>query len=623
MRTHAPFLVLITVTLLIAGVPVPGEAKDGAHTADTLRDCTPRLKNESGTCASTPADYLSLLSTLDAAYTSPSPFARSHVRMQLSALEPLLPNDLKESINLEAALQEEDTKAHLSPDAGTKLLAWWRSQDPFPATESNERLTEHLNRVKYASNQFRSEADEALLDDRGKIYVRYGEPKDRVHFNVYVDERSFSEGQELWVYSTFHKDADYVFLHDPSEGYLLRNPSDIVKRRFGGPGIDGISNNPSRGTWRRTRGAKKADDILENLEEFYDALSLYSPEYGLIASDLRMPTQQLPSVAAVVNATILSAEAEESERARIREEIVPRNRTAVGDNLNVLSLGVRAIRRLNADNSTRVDLYWSAPPAQVRPVPSVEAELVRSGYTPSSDYVLAATIVEETETYERIGYHQDRSLLRTGGDAATRSMRPEVVSFPLQEETQRTSVQLDAYWADVNKDASRVRTRAKIATGTVRVEDLGPLSSDPGTIEMSDLLPRQIQDGVPIDESLAYPYPSIRPSTNLALDFEVYNLTFNAEDRTEYTIEYTVQRRVERDGVRAWFGRGEDETETVVESKATGTSRSTNELVDIQLSEWNVKDTQQVRILVTVTDDTSQQSVTRSVEFTLLPERSQ
>ena len=571
------------------------------------------------TCVSTPADYFKLLSTLDRDYLGDQPFAASHIRTHLSALDALLPSDLKEDINLDEALTEDRPRAFLSADAGTKLAGWWRSQDPFPATASNERLLEHLSRVKYASKEFAAEQDEALLDDRGKIYVRYGEPKDRVRFNLYADVGSFSEGQELWVYSLLHPEADYLFLHDPSRGFLLGQASDVVKRRFGGPGIDGISTNPDRGTFRLTRQADKAFKFLERLAEFYEELSLYKPEYGIIASDLRMPTQQLRSPASVVNATIESAKIEESARARVREEVVPSTRTYVGENLSQIPLNVRAIRRLDDDRQTTVDVYWSAPLFQIKPSRDVQAQLQQAGHLPSENFVLAMTVVEEAGEFQRVGYHEDRALIRILEGSQT--MQPQVVSFPLQSKTRSGAAQLDAYWAEINERQGRVSTRAKVGSGAVRVDDLQPLSTDPGTIEMSDLLPRQVLSKRSVEDAPVYPYAVIRPSTDLALDFEIYNLVYDENDQTDYTITYSVQRRVEREGTAAWFGRGEDETETVVESRTSGVSRSTKELVDIQLNDWNVEDDQQVRVVVTVNDNVSQDSVQRTVEFTMLPER--
>jgi GWxTD domain-containing protein len=78
-----------------------------------------------------------------------------------------------------------------------KLHAFWRAQDPTPATAFNERMATFYQRVDYADFNY---ATGRLLNgattDRGKVYILYGPPS--------KIERSFIPGEapkETWTYS--------------------------------------------------------------------------------------------------------------------------------------------------------------------------------------------------------------------------------------------------------------------------------------------------------------------------------------------------------------------------------------------------------------------------------------
>lgn len=62
-----------------------------------------------------------------------------------------------------------------NPDIFSVLLNFWEDRDLTPSDSYNERLMEHWNRVHYALNNFNTTSRE-VYDDRGGIYIRYGEP---------------------------------------------------------------------------------------------------------------------------------------------------------------------------------------------------------------------------------------------------------------------------------------------------------------------------------------------------------------------------------------------------------------------------------------------------------------
>lgn len=77
-------------------------------------------------------------------------------------------DEIGEFVNLKTAEEREDF-----------LRKFWKRRDPTPTTETNERKIEHERRVKYADLHFRKVGIGIGLnrwDDRGGIYIQYGEP---------------------------------------------------------------------------------------------------------------------------------------------------------------------------------------------------------------------------------------------------------------------------------------------------------------------------------------------------------------------------------------------------------------------------------------------------------------
>lgn len=91
---------------------------------------------------------------------------------------------------------------------------FWLVRDLTPATEVNERLVEHYQRLNYARKYY-SSIDWRGYDDRGRIYIKYGEPDEIVSDPV----PSFSYPLETWAYYRFGSAITFDFVYD---GYAYR-----------------------------------------------------------------------------------------------------------------------------------------------------------------------------------------------------------------------------------------------------------------------------------------------------------------------------------------------------------------------------------------------------------------
>ncbi len=74
---------------------------------------------------------------------------------------------------------------------------FWKRRDPFPETEENELKIEYFKRIDIANKLFLGEGKEGWLTDRGRIYILFGPPTDR------VTSPMADYCEEVWHYGNF------------------------------------------------------------------------------------------------------------------------------------------------------------------------------------------------------------------------------------------------------------------------------------------------------------------------------------------------------------------------------------------------------------------------------------
>lgn len=77
---------------------------------------------------------------------------------------------------------------------------FWARRDPDPDTEENEFKIEYFDRIEKANELFVSEGKPGWLTDRGRIYILFGPPMDRITDSL-GDE--YGVCQEVWYYGNF------------------------------------------------------------------------------------------------------------------------------------------------------------------------------------------------------------------------------------------------------------------------------------------------------------------------------------------------------------------------------------------------------------------------------------
>ncbi|MCX7975039.1 MAG: GWxTD domain-containing protein [Candidatus Aminicenantes bacterium] len=117
-------------------------------------------------------------------------------------------------------ITSEERKIFLElPDSekDTFIEEFWRRRDPDPETEENEFKIEYFNRLEKANELFLGEGRPGWLTDRGRIYILFGPPTDRITYPMGTPGSGGRGCQEIWYYGNF----PVVFLDESCTGHYV------------------------------------------------------------------------------------------------------------------------------------------------------------------------------------------------------------------------------------------------------------------------------------------------------------------------------------------------------------------------------------------------------------------
>lgn len=588
------------------------------------------------------------LKIIDAADGPLSSGAKTIVERHLAQLRPLLPD------TLQARIEEDGELSSAGHRMGQDIIAWLRSQDPRPVTSHNERVVEHLRRVAHATDAYSSEYDAAGFDDRGYVYVRYGAPSkkkevgfhqrelmDRIHTlrramgnNLTVSPSSFPDN-EFWLYERPEHSYYFLFVKEGSS-YEAGEVMDLIPKHLQ-TGLDSSTG----------RGGAKIDVVLEALRVIYRQLATYHIDFGpryariddyvgrldevrmraeatnmeeFYTNDKRSDNSALAREHGLVRTmtnppgrfarqTVTEAKREDQKNARRQQERVPRQTTNALADVESLPVVTRTARFLDEDGTTRAEVYWGLASDGAGELANI---LRREGQT-----LVDMTVRRLDEQYRGTGQSQEQYVLPAQVDDNV--LVPE---HPVALRGIEDSFHLAMEWNQYTlrrEENGNVSADRHLRASVARSDSLRPLNSDPGVLEMSDVVPLVVVDESGLaagsdDRFVGQPYPlsQIDSKMPLALYFEVYHLTYGPDERTRYTIDYQIERRTERGGLAGLF-RGDDEQRTTTQTTREGASRRAEESLMIDLGDWNGEGL--LRITVRVTDQASDQQVERSLDF--------
>lgn len=580
--------------------------------------------------------YLSLLSH---AGPNLNDRARPVLRRHVTQLLPVLPESQEKHVFRRSG--ESTDEFQLKKGAGPWLVSWWGSKDPLPATAVNERVEEHLRRVRHATDHFARDADLANFDARGDLYVRYGAPTDThtipfadldflrevMHLGVRVSPSDFPDNV-IWKYPNVGERGSYLFVKG-DEGYRLGTAMDLfpeeLRRRY----------NAS------DRSQNRAYSSLAAMRYIYEHLAMHYQDPGNVYpkvtqyfnvqrarenSVLQDGMSEIgegagarevyqgpgvPSPGEVANRNLRKAEQRDKVFIQRREKEMPQSRSSVATTGSTFPVQVRPVRYLEESGSTRVEVLWGSLQAGTE--------------VPAGLQQITTSLVAYGQDYSRQGERTMRHRFSAETEEANAPLRTQATAITVDKDLYHLAMQWDRY--DVQKQGPEVQLGEQTGRQSVRFDSLRALSSDPGRLEMSDLRP-MVPSGSPFnaasptEQAVPYPFSSLTLDTPLLLSFEVYHLQYAAQDRTEYEVAYEVERMGESGGFLGLFG-GDETERTETASTYTGTRRRTSESILIDWGEMSADEAESVTITVRVTDETSGQTVERSIGFQVASPESQ
>jgi GWxTD domain-containing protein len=123
--------------------------------------------------------------------------------------------DFMSKVRYIMASEERKIFLEIPPTERTGFKAdFWKRRDPTPETPVNEFRDEYFLRMKRATELFHGEGKDGWLTDRGRIYILFGPPGERLTYPM----ESGGSCREVWYYGSF----PVIFVDDLCSGnYLL------------------------------------------------------------------------------------------------------------------------------------------------------------------------------------------------------------------------------------------------------------------------------------------------------------------------------------------------------------------------------------------------------------------
>lgn len=559
--------------------------------------------------------YLDLLEQIDRSRIADTD--NRIIRRHLRELAPVLPTDIQNRTGLTFDRKKLTAEVDLKPDAGSILVGWWRGQDPLPATRGNERLREHLQRVITARERF---VHEGKMDDRGKVYIRLGEPRRNV--SVGMDDQETTtriEGNlrrnEFWTYPEIDQKAYYLFIEKDPGIFEVGGVMDVFK-----PDL------------------MPGPEYLSEMEKVLRDLATFQGDYGLPAAEAfdraswNRNNQQYNIGTDPVEGTVEDFVRQMEDRmvwvdrqnASRRRDRVPSSHTRITDRYPDLPVESRVARFLTSEGDTRLEVYWSLPTASLNWTEELRSrvEAAYDGVPDDSTFLLLFSGIQENPAHiDELARHR-RYIVRPSGRPGA-ALRPRTFTTTIEDSLFHVGLQWGQYTYERGDDG-QLKRKSVLRRHTEHEDTLQALNSDEDMLEMSDLKlltspGRQDTEAASLGNMIPHPFSQISVNQSLALRFEVYHLNYDADDRTRYQVAYRVEAGGEEGQFLGLFG-DDEAKQTSTESTVEGTSRTAEELILLDLKDLVQKnEATPLSITVTVQDDVTGQTVSRSADVTILP----
>ncbi|MDZ7342823.1 MAG: GWxTD domain-containing protein [candidate division KSB1 bacterium] len=368
---------------------------------------------------------------------------------------------------------------------------YWRMVDPTPTTEANEIYDQYLQRVQVAQRHYSNIVPPLFLDDRGKYYLKYGEPDDRV---ISPGLGKPYQDNETWAYYRYNLFLDFV--DQPGFGY--REVTNL---------LEAVSRGPAN---RKLIVAAELYAERERLHQKY------------------LGFQDIVSGAASLSASsrFYQLTNDLTNEKKLALEAIPPAWFDFDFQQERLDAQMSSAIFRGENQLSRVELYYSIPMNQLKFQPGTQSplesviDLQMSIFNQDFDRVL-----QRNERLLILARNQDEVQQRIYINQQTEQLPPGLYHLVLQLE---------------NRDNQRLA----ILRGNLKVKDFSADSLSLSDIQLSSQIREDVQHQRHLKENgiLVVPYVgnAIRRLHPIYIYFEIYNLRLNAENRSRFRIEYEV-----------------------------------------------------------------------------------
>ncbi|MFB6278142.1 MAG: GWxTD domain-containing protein [Salinibacter sp.] len=525
----------------------------------------------------------------------------------------LLPDSVRRAVAV-----RKGKRFHVREGGGKRLARWWRRQDPLIATPHNERVQEHLQRVAVALNRFSADNFRGF-DARGEVFIRYGAPFERIVIDFRDHprlQRMIPEMQGLFArdltenvvwYYRFHTDSHYVFTKEDG-AYQVGRTMDLLPLS--------VKHAPASGALeQRTKFLALA------MRWIYNKLHHVHPQFRTqllrLDSNVSPRGQSLGQrpVWNVLQGAVRDMNRAEQEIAKRRETEMPSQRTQIRDDVPSLPIALRTARSLRDDGTTQTHIYWGMLPDILDPPETVRQRIENASFS-SRSHLLRVMTVRQSRDYRREAGRGRRYLVRLGEEGRL----PAPKTYTTQGDTGLYHIEFQVEDLIVQTENGSIsRSGPVVRSATHRFDSLRALSSDPSTLEMSDLTPLKVEDvAPPFDSTQVHPYAEFPIDRPLLLRFKIYHLSTDEQNRGRYTVHRRVERQTHREGIQRLLT-SEERQQTTVTTQTRAQRSNVKESFLIPPDDWKNETTQQIQITIRVEDEVSGQSVRRTIDFNLVP----
>jgi GWxTD domain-containing protein len=394
--------------------------------------------------------------------------------------------------NIEPLFTEKDkTEYQESKDKGKFFKKFWIEKDPEPETSVNERLIEHFRRVAFANKNFTTSSIHGKYDDRGKIYIKYGEPDSKYisggSMNIYSNE----SWMYYWQVGNYKDGMFFDFANKGGEGFVLIG--DLREATYG-EGMNEL-------TYR--------DLYVERVE-------LDEKHYGRVAR-------------AKDEIMLLNEIIDFRDRKDIMNKSIPQEAFLYYLDSRPLDIRISSASFRGTNGSTRYELYYSIPIEELKF--EEDAKNIKSKL---SELVLVKNLDNERVFQNNREY----DIIYDKNKKKGKSLYIGQVNMEISPQNKENLAYL--------KLKSELSQRLGLAYHELRNRNYTDTTLMISDIEFSyDITPAKEKDEFTKNGLRIIPHTGevLNKKENIFIYFELYNLDIDTDGDGQYIIDYIVQKR--------------------------------------------------------------------------------